>query len=133
MHYLLINALGLIRIVCLFVYLFNFVYSISIRLGELDHAINLSRPKLIFSSMAVAPRALKISGKNPFVKKVILMELNGSKQMNKRLSTKLTISYLELISSIKVGVMHSSTNIGGIFMQYKIESMSISGRRLQRI
>lgn len=61
------------------------------------------------------------------------MELNGSKQMNKRLSTKLTISYLELISSIKVGVMHSSTNIGGIFMQYKIESMSISGRRLQRI
>lgn len=133
MHYLLINALGLIRIVCLFIYLFNFVCSISIRLGELDHAINLSRPKLIFSSMAVAPRALKISGKNPFVKKVILMELNGSKQMNKRLSTKLTISYLELISSIKVGVMHSSTNIGGIFMQYKIESMSISGRRLQRI
>lgn len=70
--------------------------------GELDHAVNLSRPKLIFASMAVAPRALKISGKNAFVKKVILMEMNGSKQMSKRLSTKLTISYSELIGSIKV-------------------------------
>lgn len=69
--------------------------------GELDHAVNLSRPKLIFASMAVAPRALKICGKNAFIKKVILMEMNG-KQMSKKLTTKLTISYSELISSIKV-------------------------------
>lgn len=108
------------RFVSWFDCLYIFVCSIFIRAGELDHAINLSRPKLIFASMAVAPRALKISGKNSFVKKVILMEINGSKQMNKRLSTKLTISYSELISSIKVDKMFKDANICSNFMQYNI-------------
>lgn len=93
--------------VCLLI----FVCSISFCVGELDHAINLSRPKLIFASMAVAPRALKISGGNSFVKKVILMEIDGSKQMNKKLSTKLTTSYAELISSITVSVMSFGNRI----------------------
>lgn len=86
----------------LLLFLFDLFPTLFYSVGELDHAINLSRPKLIFASMAVAPRALKISGKNSFVKKVILMELDGSKQMNKKLSTRLTTSYSELISSVKV-------------------------------
>lgn len=52
--------------------------------------------------MVVAPHALKVSGKNAFVKKVILMETDESKQMSKKLSTKLTTSYSELINSTKV-------------------------------
>lgn len=67
--------------------------------------------------MVVAPRALKISGKNAFVKKVILMEIDGSKQMSKKLSTKLTTSYSELIDSIKVSDV---VNIEMFYVQSEI-------------
>lgn len=69
--------------------------------GEFDHAIKLSQPKLIFASMAMAPRALKISRSNTFVRNVIFMESNAQKR-GKKLKTKFTISYSELISSIPV-------------------------------
>lgn len=69
---------------------------------ELDHAVNLSRPKLIFASSAVAPRALKIAGKNKFVQKLIILETNGGKDMSKQLTTKLTASYSTLLGSTKL-------------------------------
>lgn len=82
--------------------------------------MNLSRPKLIFASSAVAPRALKISGKNAFVQKIIILETNGSKDMSKRLTTKFTTSYSALISSTKVinclGSWKNLNSLYSIFM-----------------
>lgn len=58
--------------------------------------------------MVVAPRVLKISGKNAFVKKVILLEMNGNKQMEKKLTTKLTTLYSKLINSIPVSIVEQT-------------------------
>lgn len=70
--------------------------------GEFDHAINLSRPKLIFASSAVIKRAARISEKNAFVQKVILID---SASNGKKFTSKITTSYDKLIGSIKVGVV----------------------------
>lgn len=67
--------------------------------GEFDHAINLSRPKLIFASNAVIKRAAKISEKNAFVQKVILIDSN---EKGKKFNSKLTTLYAELVGSVKV-------------------------------
>lgn len=87
--------------------------------GELHHAVNLSRPKLIFASAAVAPRALKISAKNPFVKQVVTIDMDGNNTPSKRLSTKHTTSYSALITSIKVNCCrHSARKIGFYFISF---------------
>lgn len=80
----------------LFIYTFDFLSP-----GEFDHAINLSRPKLIFASSAVARRAIKISEKNAFVQKIILIGSSGQK--DKPIASKLTTSYSDLLNSVKVG------------------------------
>lgn len=69
-------------------------------LGEFDHAINLSRPKLIFASAAVARRAIKIAEKNAFVQKIILFETID--QNGKQIANKLTTSYNDLMKTVKV-------------------------------
>lgn len=67
-------------------------------LGEFDHAINLSRPKLIFASSIVAQRAVKIAEKNAFVNKIIVLNhKNGGKMPNK-----LITSYVDLMNTIPV-------------------------------
>lgn len=68
--------------------------------GEFDHAINLSRPKLIFASSAVIKRAARISEKNAFVQKVIRIDSSSS---GKQFTSKITTSYDKLVGSIKVG------------------------------
>lgn len=78
---------------------FEFLISLVIYaiLGEFDHAIKLSQPKLIFASRLVADRAVKISAKNAFVQKVIRIDSEAGQR-----ASKLTISYSDLISSVKV-------------------------------
>lgn len=70
-------------------------------LGEFDHAINLSRPKLIFASKAVIKRAAKISEKNSFVQKVILIDSVASEK-GKNFTNKIITLYTELIGSVNV-------------------------------
>lgn len=71
---------------------------------EFDHAIKLSKPKLIFASMTVAPRALKMSRSNSFIKNVIFMD-SDAKYGGKKLKTKITIAYSELIDSVAVSIL----------------------------
>lgn len=70
-------------------------------LGELDHAINLSRPKLIFASKSVVKRGVKISEKNAFVQKIIFIDTEIDRTA-KKFTNKLVTSYSGLISSVKV-------------------------------
>lgn len=77
--------------------------------GEFDHAINLSRPKLIFASKYVAKRAIKISEKNPFVKKVILIDSDTFQNMKKP-SKKLTTTLSDVVSSIDVSYQSNEMN-----------------------
>lgn len=69
--------------------------------GEFDHAINLSRPKLIFASRAVIKRAVKISEKNAFVQKVILID-SLTNEKGKNFTSKIITLYAELIGSVNV-------------------------------
>lgn len=69
--------------------------------GEFDHAINLSRPKIIFASSAVAKRAIKISEKNAFVQNVIHIDTEAG-QSDKKFTSKLTTSYTKLIGNVRV-------------------------------
>lgn len=87
----------------------KFIYAF-ICAGELDHAIKLSQPKLIFASIAIAPRALKMSRSNTFIKNVIFLD-SGAKQSRKRFKSKFTISYSELMSSTEVSNSISSRRI----------------------
>lgn len=82
----------------LVIYLHAFFLLLS--LGEFEHAINLSRPKLIFASAAVAQRAIKIADKNAFVQKIILFETIH--QNGKKIANKLTTSYNDLMNTVKV-------------------------------
>lgn len=70
-------------------------------LGELDHAINLSRPKLIFASKSVVKRGVKISEKNAFVQKIIFIDTEIDRTA-KKFTNKLVTSYSGLINSVKV-------------------------------
>lgn len=67
---------------------------------ELDHAINLSRPKLIFASKSVVKRSVKISEKSAFVQKIIFIDTEIDRTA-KKFTNKLVTSYSGLISSVK--------------------------------
>lgn len=67
--------------------------------GEFQHAINLSRPKLIFASKIVLNTVLKVSKQNTFVQKVILLD---SVQDNRIVNNKLVITLSDLVSSVNV-------------------------------
>lgn len=77
--------------------LINFI--IFIFIGEFDHAINLSKPKLIFVSQVIANRAVKIAEKNSFVQKVIAFD---TFQNNAKTKSKLATTINEIISTVKV-------------------------------
>lgn len=70
-------------------------------IGEFDHAINLSRPKLIFASDATARRAINVSQKNSFVQSVILVD-DDTFQSVKKPSETFTRTLKNVISAISV-------------------------------
>lgn len=78
-------------------------------IGEFDHAINLSRPKIIFASSMVLERAGKISEKNAFVQKVIHIDTEIG-QSDRKFTSNLTISYTELIGKVQVCVFNNILN-----------------------
>lgn len=46
--------------------------------GEFHHAINLSRPRMIFASNAVARTTIAVSKQNKFVESIILIDQSGT-------------------------------------------------------
>lgn len=74
--------------------------------GELDHAIKLSRPKLIFATKSVVERGVKVSATNSFVQKVIFIDTDVGRN-GKKFTNKLVTSYSGLISTIKVSFVVS--------------------------
>lgn len=69
--------------------------------GELDHAINLSRPKLIFATKSVVKLGVKVAEKNAFLQKVILIDTEIDKS-TKKFTNKLITSYTGLMNTVKV-------------------------------
>lgn len=49
------------------------LYEFKLFLGEIEHALNLSKPKLIFASAFALEKVLSVIGKLKFVKKVVLL------------------------------------------------------------
>lgn len=78
-------------------------YFICLVVGEFDHAINLSRPKLIFASAATAKRAINVSKKNSFVQNVILVD-DDTFQSVKKPSETFTKTLKNVISAIDVSL-----------------------------
>lgn len=77
------------------------VYFNCLFVGEFDHAINLSRPKLIFASAGTAQRAINVSQKNAFVQNVILVD-DDTFQSVKKPSETFTRTLKNVISAINV-------------------------------
>lgn len=68
-------------------------------LGELDHTVNISRPKAIFVSSTAVKMVVKVAKKNKFIKNIILFDGNGDD-----FDRKLVTSYSKLVSNYKVSL-----------------------------
>lgn len=69
--------------------------------GELDHAINLSRPRLVFASKSVVKLGVEVAKKNAFLQNIILIDTEIDKS-TKKFTNKLVTSYTGLMNTVKV-------------------------------